>query len=228
MHPNRKILPVRVLKIWFDVVLALGGVAALIFLAWLALSPFVMAKGDLPAEATVRVAIGQRSWVPVFPVELGSGTAPTEHGSAIEAANLVSAQGDMRVVTHDWTLHFAYLAAVLVATGVILYGIWTLRRVLINVLDNRPFDAANGRLLRRCGYIVLALASAYPFFDFFLADYVLSRIEVTNIDLRPAITFEKDAFVIGLLFLVFGLIFDRGHQIQQHERQLEEDQALTI
>ena len=221
-----RILPVRVLKIWFDVVLVVGGLAAVIFLVWLALSPFVMAKSDTPAEATVRVAIGQRSWIPVLPLTLKPPPAGQE--VQIESAALVSARGDMRVVTRNWGLHFAYLAGIMMATAVILFGVWTLRRVLVNVLADRPFAAANGKLLRRCGYIILAIAAAYPFFDFALAHYALSRIDVINIDLRPAITFDKDAFVVGLLFLVFGLILDRGHQLEKHEQELEQDQALTI
>jgi hypothetical protein len=167
-----------------------------------------------------------RSWIPVLPLILNPASADQE--AEIESAALVSARGDMRVVTRNWGLHFAYLAGVMVGTAVILYGVWTLRRVLVNVLADQPFAAANGKLLRRCGYIILTIAAAYPFFDFALADYALSRIDVTNIDLRPAITFDKDAFVVGLLFLVFGLILDRGHQLQKHEQELEQDQALTI
>ena len=129
----------------------------------------------------------------------------------------------MRITTTSWLLQFIPLGEIMIGTVVILYLIWILRRVLVNVLADRPFDVANGRLLRRCGYVILVLGAIWPIFDYFLADFVLSQIHVTNIELRPAITFEKDVFVVGLLFLVFGLILTRGHELQVHEKQLEEE-----
>ena len=62
-------LPVRILKIWFDVVLVLGILSAVIFLAWLAISPFLMAGGEVPSDANVQVVIGQRSLIPLVPLE---------------------------------------------------------------------------------------------------------------------------------------------------------------
>lgn len=88
--------------------------------------------------------------------------------------------------------------------------------------------AANGRILRQSGYIFLIMAALWPVADFALSSYVLSRIDVTNLDIRPAITLDKDAFVVGLLFLVFGAILTRGHELQEHEQALEEEQAFTI
>ena len=38
----------------------------------------------------------------------------------------------------------------------------------------------------------------------------------------------QPVFVVGLLFLVFGLILTRGHELQNHEQELEEEQALTV
>ena len=116
----------------------------------------------------------------------------------------------------------------MLATLVIYYVIWILRRVLVNVLKDRPFDGANGILLKRCGYIVLILGAILPPIDFALSHHMLSRIDVATIDLRPAITFEKDVFVVGLLLLVFGVILTRGHELQEHEQALEEEQAYTI
>lgn len=221
-----KNLPVRILKIWFDIVLVLGVVAALVFLGWLALTPILMARGDFPSDATVQVTVGERSWVSVYPLEFKP-VAPSEN-LRIEKASLVDARGELRLLTTNWRLHFLSLGGIILATGVILYVIWILRRVLINVLDDRPFEAANGRLLRRCGYIILILGAIYPPFDYVLSDYVLSKLDVTNIDLHPAITFDKDIFVVGLLFLVFGIILTRGHELQEQEQALEEEQAYTI
>jgi hypothetical protein len=111
---------------------------------------------------------------------------------------------------------------------IVLYVIWNLRKLLINVLDDRPFAAANGRILRQSGFLILIMGALWPVADYALADYCLSRIEVASIDLSPAITLDKDVFVVGLLFIVFGAILTRGHELQEHEQALEEEQAFTI
>ncbi|MGB5402042.1 MAG: DUF2975 domain-containing protein [Thermoanaerobaculia bacterium] len=226
MSVKNKLWPVRILKIWFGILVVLGGAGTLIFLVWLAFSPFLMAKGDMPADATVRVVVGERSWIPVHELEL----TPTEDSGDfwMEEARLVKAGGELRFVTTNWWLHFLSLGEIMLGAVIILYVIWNLRRLLINVLDDRPFAAANGRTLRQSGYILLIMAALWPVADFALSSYVLSRIDVTNIHLRPAITLDKDAFVVGLLFLVFGIILTRGHELQEHEQELEEEQAYTI
>jgi len=227
MKATTRVLPVRILKIWFDVVLVLGALAAVVLVGWLVISPFLMADGKTPSNAAIEVVVGERSFLPVMPLEFVS-TAGTFREPGIEKATLVKARGELRLLTTDWWLQFASFGEFLVAMLVILYVIWMLRRVLINVLDDRPFDPANGLLLRRCGYGVLILGVALPPFDYALANHVLSGIRVTNLNLRPAITFDKDVMLVGLLLLVFGIIFTRGNEIQEHEQALQEEQALTI
>ena len=226
MRVKNRNLPVRILKIWFDIVLVLGGAATLIFLVWLAFSPFFMAKGDVPADATVRVVVGERSWIPVYRLDF----TPMEGSEELRIGDprLVKTGGELRFTTSSWWLHFSSLGEIMLGAVIIFYVIWNLRKLLINVLDDRPFAAANGKLLRQCGYIILVMATVWPLADFALSDHVLSRIDVANIDLSPAITFDKDACVVGLLFLVFGAILTRGHELQEHEQALEEEQAFTI
>ena len=226
MGDTNKLLPVRILKIWFSVVLVLGGAATLIFMVWLAASPFLMAGGDVPADATGQVVAGERSWIPVHHVDF----VPAEGSENLGIADtrLVKARGELRFLTTSWWLHFASLGEIIVGAVIIFYVIWNLRKLLINVLDDQPFSPANGRILRQSGFIILILAALWPVADFGLSSYVLSRIDVTNLDLRPAITLDKDVFVVGLLFLVFGIILTRGYELQEHEQKLEEEQALTI
>ena len=226
MRKKSRMLPVRILKVWFDVVLVVGGAACALFLGWLALSPFVMARGDRPADGAVQVVVGQRSWLPVLSLEVES--KDMEEDPAIQDASLVWACGELRFLTTRWWLHMATLAEFTLGALIALYVIWLLRKMLVNVLADRPFDAVNGRYMSRCGYIILAMGAVWPILDYALSNYVLSRIHVTNIDLHPAITLEKDVFVLGLLFLVFGAILTRGHDLQEHEEALEEEQALTI
>jgi hypothetical protein len=226
MTSKSKNLPVRILKFWFGFVLVTGGAATLIFLVWLTFSPFVMADGETPADATVQVVVGERSWIPVFKLDYEQIEGATDLD--IRDATLVKTGGELRFVTSTWWLHFLSLGEIMLGAVIILYVIWNLRKLLINVLDDRPFAAANGRLLRQSGYIILIMAALWPVADYALSDYVLSTVSVTNIDLRPAITLEKDAFVVGLLFLVFGIILTRGHELKEHEQELEKEQSLTI
>jgi hypothetical protein len=226
MSSPTKNLPVRVLKIWFDIVLVLGGVATVLLSGWLAVSPFWMAEGNRPADATVQAVVGERSWFPVYPLQY----EPEDRGRdlGIERASLVQARGEIRLLTTSWPLHFTSVGEIVLGTVIVLYVIWLLRKVLVNVLDDRPFAVANGRYLRRSGYVVLVLGAVWPIVDYALSAYVLSRIDVRNIALRPAITLDKDVFVVGLLLLVFGAILTRGHELQEHEQALEEEQAWTV
>ena len=226
MRKKSKMLPVRILKVWFDVVLVVGGAASVLLLGWLALSPFVMASGDRSADGAVQVVVGERSWLPVFPLDVES--TDLERDPMIQNANLVWARGELRFLTSEWWLHVSTAGEFVVGGLIALYLIWLLRKVLVNVLADRPFDAGNGRYMSRCGYIILVLGAVWPVLEYALSKYVLSGIEVTNIDLRPAITLEKDVFALGLLFLVFGAILTRGHELQEHEQALEEEQSLTI
>lgn len=227
MKATTRVLPVRVLKIWFDVVLVLGTLSAVALVGWLAISPFLMADGKNPSDAAIQVVVGERSFLPIMPLEIGPAPG-TSRDPGIEKASLVKARGELRLQTTDWWLQFASLGRFLVAMLVILYVVWMLRRVLKNVLEDRPFDSANGGLLRRCGYSILILVVALPPLDYALASRVLSGIHVTNLNLRPAITFDKDVLLVGLLFLVFGIILTRGNEIQEHEQALKEEQSLTI
>lgn len=226
MTIKAKNVPVRILKVWFDICLALGGLACLVFLVWLAVSPFLMSGGEIPVDATVQVAVGERSLLPVLALELDPHESSQELG--IQTTRLVKGRGELRFLTTSWWLHFLTLGEIMLGTVIILYVTWTLRMVLIKVLADRPFDAANGQGLRRCGYIVLITAVIYPILDFALASSVLSRIDITNIDLRPAITLSFDALIVGLLFLVFGMILTRAHELHEREQELEQEQALTI
>ena len=226
MNAKSKLWPVRILKIWFSVAIGLGGAATFVFVVWFAVSPFLMAEGEVPADTTVRVVVGERSWIPVY--QLNVIPAEGSEDLAISDTKLVKASGELRFITTSWWLHFLSLGEILLGAVIVLYIIWNLRRLLINVLDDRPFAAANGKLLRQSGYIILIMAALWPVADFALSDFVLSQMHVKNLDLRPAITLDKDVFVVGLLFLVFGFILTRGHELQEHEQELEEEQALTI
>ena len=44
------LLPVRILKVWFDIVLVIGAIGLAVFIVWLAISPFVMAERGAPAD----------------------------------------------------------------------------------------------------------------------------------------------------------------------------------
>ena len=226
MSRRSQLLPIRILKIWFDVVLVVSGAAILLGLGWFLLSPLLMASREVPTDAAVHVSVGERSWLPVLAVDfepIGSG-----NDLGIQRTRLVKGGGELRFLTTNWWLHFTTAGGFILGGAVMLYVIWALRKVVRNVLADRPFDAENGYYMRRSGYVLLVMAVVWPVLQFTLSKYVLSRIDVSTIDLYPAFNLDKDGFLVGLLFLVFGAILSRGYELQKHEQELEEEQALTI
>ena len=76
MNTKTTILPVRLVKIWLDVVLVLGALSAVALVGSLVVSPFLMADGKNPSDAAIQVVVGERSFMPVLPLEKGLLPAP--------------------------------------------------------------------------------------------------------------------------------------------------------
>ena len=72
--------------------------------------------------------------------------------------------------------------------------------------------------IRRSGWIIIAVSTVWPAVHYALASFVLSRIDITNIDLHPAFTFNRDFIILGFLFLVFAAILTRGHQLEEEQK----------
>jgi hypothetical protein len=215
MSIRKEDLPVVILKIWLNVSLLVGAVGGAILLLWLIASPVLMAGDAIPADGVVWVDIGTRVFkiVPVLPLDAQPATGVRDLG--IAKANLVKGRGELRFTTTEWRLHFASLGSILLSLMVILFVIWSLRRILVNVQSGKTFALENSRYLRRSAFLLIGLAVLWPFSNYALSRYVLLHLDVNTLDLRPAFAFDSDALLVGLVLLVFSIILSRGHRLEQ-------------
>jgi len=211
---------VRVVKVWLDVVLLLGGLATTVLLIWAMAAPLVMGLGEpIPADLSAVVAIGPHSAAPRLPLEFqetGNAEKPRFH-----RIRLVWGYGELRAETFDWRLHFIGLGFALAAILVVLWAIWNLRAVVKTALVGEPFAPANSRRLRRIGLVILGLTFVAPLIEYQLGRYLLEQLTIEGLVLSPALRFSKDWLLGGLLFLVLASIF-------RHGTELEEEKALTV
>jgi hypothetical protein len=213
----RKWTSARVVKVWLDVVLALGGVIGALLVLYLLFSPLMFRQEG--GDVSVVVAIGPHSFLPRMPLELAS--PPSDGGDGSSRAYLVKGYGELRTATTDLWLHLASMLFFVLGIGVVLYTVWILRQVLVTALAGEPFAPANSRRLRWIGFIVLALAVVAPCVEYLLGQAVLARLAVEGLRLSPAFRFSTDFVLVGLLFLVLAAIF-------RHGTELEEERALTV
>jgi len=214
---SRKWTSARVAKVWLDVVLVLGGVGAVLLVVWIVISPWML-KNGLPADTSAPVAIGTHALFPRLQLEY---SVDSGESSEFAWASLANGYAELRTATTDWRLHFASVGSTALATFIVLYAIWTLREVLRTVLAGEPFAPANSQRLRRIGCIVLVLATLAPFGEYWLGQVLLEQLTIHSVPVSPAFRVSKDAFLIGILFLVLAAIFSHG-------TRLEEERSLTV
>ena len=210
----------KAVKLWLDVVLLLGGLAAVVLLIWAMAAPLVMGLGEpIPADLSAVVAIGAHSAVPRLPLEfeeVGNPEKPRFH-----RLRLMWSYGELRAETFDWRLHLVGLGFALVVMSAALWAIWNLRQVVKAALAGEPFAAANSRRLRRIGFVILVVTIIAPLIEYQLGRYLLEQLTIEGLTLSPALRLSKDGFLGGLLFLVLASIF-------RHGTELEEERALTV
>lgn len=215
MSIRKEDLPVVILKIWLNVSLLTGAVGGAILLLWLLASPVLMAGDAMPADGVVWVDIGTRVFkiVPVLPLDAEPATGVRDLG--IAKANLVKGRGELRFTTTDWWLHFASLGCILLSLMVIVFVVWSLRKIVVNVQKGETFAVENSRYLRLSAFLLMGLAVLWPLTNYALSRYVLLHLDVSTVELQPAFAFDSDALLVGLVLLIFSVILSRGHRIGQ-------------
>jgi hypothetical protein len=213
-----KLTSARVIKVYLEVCLVVGALGGGVVLALLLLvSPgYVQRQG---ADVTVTVGLGSRAIHPLLPLAVGDGAPGTE--PAFLRAGLVDGSGELRAVTTIWRLYFLSMAKLVVAIAVLLWIFWVLRSFLRTVLDGEPFHPANGRRLRAVGLVLIGLTLVAPGVEYLLGRAVLARLTVEGPALTPVLCFPGEAFLAGLIFLVFSSVF-------RHGTELEEERSLTV
>jgi hypothetical protein len=206
----------RGLRVWFDVVLVLSGLAMGLLALWLVISPLAMAGGARESEAAVAVAVGAGPLRPVLPVRL-----TTSQEGLFSTPRLVRGRGQLRFSTSNWRLQFLTNVSLLIGALVALYGVLLVRNPLRDVGAGQPFGPTNARRLRILGVLFLVVGVLRPAVEYALGSLVLSRIVSVEPVLSPPLAFQRDAIVAGLLLLVLA-------QVWRHGSELEEDQSLTV
>ncbi len=221
MSIQKEDLPVVILKIWLNIALVTGAIGAAVICIWLLASPVFMAGDAIPADGVVWVDIGTHVFkiVPVLPLDAEPATGARDLG--IAKANLVKGRGELRFTTTDWWLNFASLGSIFLSLLVILFAIWSLRKILVNVQKGETFAPENSRNLRISAWLLIGLSLLWPVVNYVLSQYVLRHLDVSTVDLQPALAFDSDALLVGLVLLVFAVILRRGYKIEQ-SRELED------
>ena len=214
----RKWTPARVVKIWLDVILALGCLAWVVLALYMLTAPWLVSSGDA-VDFGITVAIGPHSFLPRMPLELYQTVPNTD--TEIHRAQLVKGYGELRMDTRSWGLHFASMLLYEVALLLVVYAVWVLREVMKSVLAGEPFTSVNSRRLRRIGFIILAATVVFPVPEYLIGKAILADLNVAGLTLSPAFRIPTDWILGGLLFLVLGAIF-------RHGTDLEQEQALTV
>ncbi len=210
----------RVVKVWLDVMLILGALATLVLLVWAMAAPIVMSlEQPIPADVSAMVAVGPHSALPRLSLDFEE--ASEAEKARFHRVRLLWGYGELRAETFDWRLHLVGLGFALAATLVALWAVWNLRQVVKTTLAGEPFAPANSRRLRRISLVILGMTLVAPFIEYQFGRYLLEQLTIEGLSLSPALRFSKDAFLVGLLFLVLASIF-------RHGTGLEEEKALTV
>lgn len=206
----------RIAKLWLDVLFVLGALVCGAFLIWLVAAPIAMAVSDVPADVSVRVAIGDRALRSVVSVA-GRGMGSV----AIDSLRVVGGTGELRFVTTQWWLHVASAGHMLIGALLVLWVVYLLRRILASAVAERPFAPANVRRIRLLGLLLLGISVLRPLVEYVTARLVLSRIAIESLALRPPVGFGVEAALGGVLLLALAGIFSHG-------ARLELEKSLTI
>lgn len=204
----------RAAKASLELFLIAGTIMWVLLTGYLLPSSGLMGVPDSRADVAVAVAIGDRTFAPIVRFE-----SPTP--GVVSQPALAGGIAQLRFETTSRLLSFVSTASILAAIALLLYIAWVLRRILLAVIDGRPFDPANGRGLRMLAFLLIVGAFAAPLTEYLLARWVLGSIEVEGIALSPPFRMSLTPILAGLLLYVLSTIF-------QHGAELEEDRSLTI
>ncbi len=205
----------RGLKISLDVLFYLTLVVAVVMrVGALGISSFTDYEDGW--EHNVPVAVGEGSFYAHLPVEAVHDAWP-----ALEYTRISAAHGRLRFLHYSLPVHLGRSAIALLFTGLFLWGLTLLRRILATTAGGRPFDPINPRRLNALGWLVLASSALATLLDYMMSKWTLSRIEITTVPLSPPMEIHTEWILCGLLVLVLAAIWKEAVQ-------MAEEQSLTV
>jgi hypothetical protein len=201
------------LKIWFDLMLFVGGAAAVL----------VMVLG----VGTTFEPSDQADWTVAVPIALGEGQLESVLSleSAPEGATdvrIVDGRGKLRFDTLDNLLYLGSIFYYVVAGLIALFVIFLLRRILVATRGGDPFSQANVRDLMAIGWIMVGAGAVGPFLERGFVSWVLAHFETTGVTLSPPpLGLGFETIVTGLLVLVLASVWREAVAMAQ-------EQSLTV
>jgi hypothetical protein len=139
----------------------------------------------------------------------------------IQSAELVEAQGRLRVVGVSRTYLLVGLATVALLAAFAAVALRKLRAVFRTLKEGDPFVAANVARIRFVGFAVLIGELARAMWVFWNSVYLRLHLDMEGIRLRSEFDLHGLTILAGLLLLVIAEVFRVGVQ-------MKEEQELTV
>ena len=94
----------------------------------------------------------------------------------------------------------------------ILLVLIQLRKILKNVVNEKPFAQENAKRMKNIGYIVMAGSVLIPVIKTFTVNRIINAFDLNNVSAVYKVNTE--VLLIGLLIILFSAIFSYGTYLQ--------------
>lgn len=205
MTASRPPLPLRLVKLYLDIVRILVWIAAGIYLI---------------AMIWVMAGAPGRSGLPEITVPFGirvptQSLAGAREGLPVERPHLSAGQVRVRFGTGDLTAWLVYVLVIAAVLAAVWYGVSLMRALMRDVLAGRAFTRANSTRLRRVGLLVLGWQLLAPAARYLWARFTLDRFALDATVLRPRLGYDLEPFVLALAVLALAEIFRQAARLQE-------------
>ena len=134
----RNLIPARLIRSLLNFFFFAGLVLLVMATIGTLLVVTIAGEEEFRGDVAVRVALGDRTFLPIARFE-------SDSPAALSSPALVGGNAELRFETGERLLTVVSMSGIFAGVIVLLYGTWVLRGVLDRVLEGRPFDRANVR-----------------------------------------------------------------------------------
>lgn len=117
-------------------------------------------------------------------------------------------------------IYFRILAA-FVDSIMYLFILFFLKKILKNLTSDNFFIPENGKLIKKIGYSIIALAIIPEVIHYFTDKMISKSISIENVVIKSEFYFDYQTILLGIIVFVISIVFLRGVEIK-------EEQDLTI
>ncbi|MDH3321957.1 MAG: DUF2975 domain-containing protein [Flavobacteriaceae bacterium] len=135
--------------------------------------------------------------------------------------NMTNGEGRLHVDNLDQIFVYLRILAAFIHASIFLMIIYFLRKIFINLTDNKYFISKNGVYIKYVGFSIILLELIPDFIYYFTDRLIIRSIEFDSIIIKNNFHFNYHNILLGLLVFVISIVFLRGIE-------LKEDHDLTI